>query len=134
MREDRIRVIKLGKQALFEFIYENFIDDQETFFDIDPIDVIDSFDMDWDNGQFIFCVHKSEDNNGNVLPLPKEIDLQKIMRAIPDTTETMFSPNRYREYTKDELVSLSKKKNINLNPVELFFVIPRRICFANSVS
>ena len=134
MREDRIRVIKLGKQALFEFIYENFIDDQETFFDIDPIDVIDSFDMDWDNGQFIFCVHKSEDNNGNVLPLPKEIDLQKIMRAIPDTTETMFSPIRYREYTKDELVSLSKKKNINLNPVELFFVIPRRICFANSVS
>ena len=110
MREDRIRVIKLGKQALFEFIYENFIDDQETFFDIDPIDVIDSFDMDWDNGQFIFCVHKSEDNNGNVLPLPKEIDLQKIMREIPDTTETMFSPNRYREYTKDELVSLSKKE------------------------
>ena len=39
-----------------------------------------------------------------------EIDLQKIMRAIPDTTETMFSPNRYREYTKDELVSLSKKE------------------------
>ena len=29
--KDSVRVIKISKQALFEFIYEKFIDDQETF-------------------------------------------------------------------------------------------------------
>lgn len=110
IREDSVRVIKLSKQALFEFIYEKIIERQDIFFDVDPLEVIDSFDIDWENGQFIFCVHKSEDNSGNMLLLPREINLQKIMRAIPDTTKSMFSPNRrYREYTKDELVCLSKK-------------------------
>lgn len=109
LKEDNVRVIKISKDALFEFIYENFIDDQDVFFDVDSLQVIDSFDIDWKNGQFIFCVHQSEDSYGNIIPLSEEIDLQKIMKNIPDTTSTMFADNRYREYTKEELIELSKK-------------------------
>ena len=45
-----IRVIKIGKEALFEFIYEKFIENQEQYFDVDPLEVIDTFDLDFENG------------------------------------------------------------------------------------
>ena len=30
-----VRIIKISKEALFEFIYEKFIDDQKEYFDVD---------------------------------------------------------------------------------------------------
>lgn len=109
MDENHVRVIKISKEALFEFIYEKMIDDQETFLNIDPMDAANTFDMDWENGQFIFCAYKSEDANGNIIEFPESIDLQKLLRRLPDTTSTMFEENRYREYTKEELAELSKE-------------------------
>ncbi|MBR2965365.1 MAG: hypothetical protein IKC34_02310 [Clostridia bacterium] len=109
--ENSVRVIKIGKEALFEFIYESFIADQKLFFDVDPLDVVDYFDINLESGEFIFCVSKSEDSNGKFLRLPKEIDLKNLMRNLPDTTDSMFVPEktRYKEFTKEELVELSKK-------------------------
>lgn len=106
--EDRVRVIKISGQALFEFIYENFIDRQEDFLDVDPLDVMNTFAINFDRNEFVFCAHKSEDANGKILPLPAEINLQKLMENIPDTTPSMYSEGRYREYTKQELIELSK--------------------------
>ena len=68
-----------------------------------------SFDIDWESGQFIFCAHKSEDENGEFIELPEGINLQKLIRRLPDTTATMFQNKRYKEYTKDELIELSKE-------------------------
>ena len=68
-----------------------------------------SFDIDWESGQFIFCAHKSEDENGEFIELPQEIDLQKLIHRLPDTTTSMFQNKRYKEYTKDELIELSKE-------------------------
>ena len=39
MDENSVRVIKISKDALFEFIYEKMIDNQEIFLDIDPLSV-----------------------------------------------------------------------------------------------
>ena len=103
-----IRVIKIGKEALFEFIYEKFIENQEQYFDVDPLEVIDTFDLDFENGEFIFCVHKDEDKDGNNIEFPEEIDLKKLLKKLPDTTNTMFADGRYKEYSKEELVELSK--------------------------
>ena len=107
--QNSVRVIKISKEALFEFIYEKFIDDEELFFDIDLLDVVSTFDINFERGEFICCVSKSEDANGNVLKLPEEINLQNLMLNIPDTTATMFVDNRYKEFTKEELIELSKK-------------------------
>lgn len=107
--EDQVRVIKISKEALFEFIYEKFIDNQEMFLDVDCLSVTDTFDIDWENGQFIFCAYKSEDSSGNFVGFAEEIDLQQLMKKIPDTTSSMYVKNRYREYTKEELIELSKK-------------------------
>lgn len=108
LNEDKVRVIKIGKEALFEFIYEKFIDDQDTYFDVEPLEVTDIFDINFERGEFIFCVYKSEDNDGNFIKLPKEIDLQQLMKNIPDTTTTMYADGRYKEFTKGELVIASK--------------------------
>ena len=107
--ENSVRVIKISKEALFEFIYEKFIDDEEIFFDVDLLDVISTFDINFERGEFICCVSKAEDADGKMLKLPEEIDLQRIMKNMPDTTATMFVENRYKEFTKEELVELSKK-------------------------
>ncbi len=107
--ENSVRVIKIGKEALFEFIYEKFIDDEEIFFDVNLLDVISAFDINFERGEFICCVSKAEDANGTILKLPEEIDLQHLMKNIPDTTATMFADNRYKEFTKEELVALSKR-------------------------
>ncbi len=45
LNENSVRVIKISKEALFEFIYEKFIDDEELFFDIDLSDVTSTFDI-----------------------------------------------------------------------------------------
>ena len=107
--KNSVRVIKISQKALFEFIYENMIDDQEAFFDVDALDVISTFDINFEQGQFIFCVSKAEDENGTILSLPDEVDLQHLMQNIPDTTESMYTANRYKEFTKEELIALSKK-------------------------
>ena len=109
LSEETVRVIKISKEALFEFIYEKFIDSQDTYFEVDPLDVIDTFDVNFERGEFIFCVYKSEDKDGNLIQLPDEINLQQLMKNIPDTTSTMFADGRYKEFTKDELIELSKK-------------------------
>ena len=109
MTENDVRVIKIGKEALFEFIYEKFVEDQDTYLDVDAIGVSDHFEIDFENGQFIFCAIKSEDENGNFLSMPEEVDLKKLLKKLPDTTVSMFSPKRYKEYTKEDLVRLSKE-------------------------
>ena len=39
LNENSVRVIKISKTALFEFIYEKFIEDQDNYFDVDSLDV-----------------------------------------------------------------------------------------------
>ncbi len=66
--------------------------------------------MDFDRGEFVFCVYKSENKSGQMIRLPEETDLQQLMKNIPDTTETMFAAHRYVEFTKDEFVALSSAR------------------------
>lgn len=106
--ENNVRVIKISKDAIFEFIYENIIAEHDLLLDTPVVSATDSFTMDWETGEFIFCAYKSEDKDGNLLELPKEIDLYKLMKNIPDTTDSLLGKSKYKEYTKDELIELSK--------------------------
>jgi len=108
MKDKVCRVVKIDKDALFEFIYENFIAQQEDILDIKK-DVIVSnhFDIDWETGEFIFMAHNGEDAKENIISLPKDIDIKKVMKKIPATTESVLSPGKnYKEYTFDELSQL----------------------------
>ena len=108
LTNDEVRVIKISEAALYEFIYEKFIDDQDTYLDVDNLSVTDSFYMDWENRQFIVCAYKTEDENGELLEFHESIDIEKLINKIPDTTESMYSNNRYKKFTKKELEDLCK--------------------------
>ena len=77
LTNDEVRVIKISEAALYEFIYEKFIDDQDTYLDVDNLSVTDSFYMDWENRQFIVCAYKTEDENGELLEFHESIDIEK---------------------------------------------------------
>ena len=105
--ENTYRVIKISKEALFEFIYESFIDNQETFFDItDGTKIITSFNMDWEDGSFIMIAQNCKDEP----PFYNEVDVNKISRTIDDTTDTMYADNRYIELTQEQLDVIQEKE------------------------
>lgn len=110
MDKDKVRIIKISKKALYEFIYEKMIESQEDFLDVIPTEVSDWFDIDFETGQFIFCAIQSEDEHGNFLTMPKDVNLRNIMNHLPDTTDSLFSPNQclYRDFTKEELIHMSE--------------------------
>ena len=108
LRDDEVRVIKIGEEALFEFIYEKFIDEQAEYLDVDPLSVINSFSIDWENRQFIFCAHKTENAKGEILTLPQNIDFDKLFEKMPNTTDSMYGQNKYQTYTKNELEEMCK--------------------------
>ena len=109
MDGDTVRVIKIGKEALFEFIYEKFNEDQDEYLDVDPLQVTNYWDIDFENRQFLYCAVKfEEDEAGNPIGWPETIDFSKLMKKLPDTTATMYQSNRYKDYTKQELEELSK--------------------------
>ncbi|NFM16744.1 hypothetical protein FDB88_05905 [Clostridium sporogenes] len=108
MDKNNYRIIKISKDALYEFIYEKFVENQEEYLEVNALDVMNNFEIDFENGQFIFMVHKCEDENGNIIPLPKELDLQKLINKMDDTTTTMFQDNRYKELSLEEIINIQK--------------------------
>lgn len=104
------RVIKIDKEALYEFIYENFVREQETHLNISAVEHMNNFMIDLESGEFIFMAHRDEDENGKITPFPKDIDIQKVLKKIPSTTDSVLSPGKvYKDYTFDELREMIKE-------------------------
>ena len=54
MKDNVCRIIKINKEALFEFIYENFINQEEELLDLDTkLGISNHFDINWETGEFI---------------------------------------------------------------------------------
>ena len=54
--DDEIRIMKIGKKAIFELLYETIMGEQERLYNVDLVKGLACFDIDFDSGQFIFCV------------------------------------------------------------------------------
>lgn len=109
IEQGRFRVIKISKEALWEFIYESIIDKQEDYFDIKDITkIISHFDINFETGEFI-CLLKGFDETPDSFGLPEGIDLQLLLKNMEDTTSSLFQSERYKEYSYDELRSIQLK-------------------------
>lgn len=107
--DGKYRVIKISRDALFEFIYESFIDKLEDFLDVsDPTSVVTSFDMDWKSGSFV-CVARKECGENERLQM-EGVDTQLLLSKMKDTTDTMFSDGRFVELTEEELVEVQNSR------------------------
>ncbi len=103
IKNDTCRIIKIDKDALFEFVYETMIDEMEQFFDIlDVTTVTSHHDLNFETGEYICLI------NNDKSKLPNDIDLHRLLSKIENTTSTLYSPNRYKEMTYDEIRALLK--------------------------
>lgn len=109
LKKDCYRIIKISREALFEFLYESFIDNQEYFMDVDLKAVSTHFDIDFENGSFIACAYRTEDGEGNICGLPENVDMQLLLKKLPDTTKSLYSEkSRYKDFTGEELLKIQK--------------------------
>ena len=113
MNNNECRIIKIGKDALYEFVYENFIANHENFMDMDAVGNMNTFAINWETGEFIFCAHKDENEKGEIVPFPKDIDLNELIKAIPETTNSVLgSGKKYKDYSFDDLRKMGVNKKV----------------------
>ena len=111
-KEKTLRVVKIDKEAILEFIYENFIANEEELLGVRASEVTNNFAIDWEKGEFIFIAHKQEDVDGGIIELPKEIEIGKLINNLPNTTDSALSTGRiYKDYTFEELKRLLSTAN-----------------------
>ncbi len=104
--EGKYRVIKIGKDALFELIYDSINEYAETYFDIsDSTSIVKSFDINWETGEFIAI---ARNDMGEEERLQFDIDTQKLLEKMEDTTDTMFTPGRYKDFSESEIEEMCK--------------------------
>ena len=60
MKEKTVRVIKIGREALYEFLYENMISEEENLLQVSATEVMNHFAIDWERGEFIFMAHQAD--------------------------------------------------------------------------
>ncbi len=99
--EENYRIIKIGKDAIYEVLREYIIDNQENFFDVtDGTKIVTHFDINWDTGEFI-CIARND--YGENEHLQCYIDTAKILSELQNTTETLFTDKRYVEISEEEI-------------------------------
>ncbi|MBQ3044618.1 MAG: hypothetical protein IJD49_01565 [Clostridia bacterium] len=102
--DGKYRVIKIGKDAVYEAMREYFTDNAEVFFDIsDSTTAVTRFDIDWDKGEFI-CIARNELPENEHLQF--DIDTDKLFSRLENTTDTLFSRNRYVEMSESDIEKL----------------------------
>ena len=112
MKENTLRVVKIDKEAILEFIYENFIANQEELLEVRASEVTNNFAIDWEKGEFIFTAHKQENVDGSFIELPKEIEIGKLLNNLPNTTDSALGTSPiYKDYTFEELERLLSAAN-----------------------
>ena len=109
LTNDEVRIIKIGEEALSEFIFEKLIDGNKDYLEVDSnASVTNSLHIDWEKRTLIFCAYKNEDKNGDPISLPDGIDLDVLIHKIPDTTDSLYANMKYKKYTKSELEDICK--------------------------
>ena len=103
MEKNTCRVVKIDKEALFEFIYENFIAQEENILDLESkVGISNNFAIDWKSGSFIFTAHDIEDGSLNV-------DLDKLLQKMPATTDSALVPGvKYKDFSIDEIRAMAE--------------------------
>ena len=95
------RIIKIGKDAIYEVLREYITDHQKAFSDItDGTKIVKLFDIDWEKGEFI-CVARSD--YGDDERLQFSIDAEQLLAKLPNTTDTLFAPNPFIELSEEEI-------------------------------
>lgn len=88
LAENELRVINIGKDAIAELLFENFMENQEKYFGVEIGDDTYNCSMNWnvDDETLTYAVVRIADI------INKEIDFEKLFRNVGITTDSLFSP------------------------------------------
>lgn len=107
MKDDEVRILKIGRDAIFEFLYETLLGEEDRTFNVDSLKVYNKFAMDWESGEFIFAVC-NEPKDEKAKSFCENLDAEKLIKLIPDTTDTVLKDKPYKSYNTEELRELLK--------------------------
>lgn len=97
--EGKYRVIKIGKDAMYELMREAIIDRAEGFFDVsDSTSIVTCFDIDWEKQEFI-CIARNEKGDNEHLDF--DIDIEELFETLENTTDSVFCEKGYIELSED---------------------------------
>ena len=92
--KNELRVIKIGREAIRELVYETIIEHAGDYFDLlSAVDKPCVWRWDEESGDLLFAISEKD---------PVEIyhlDFDKLNELLPYTTDSMFTPHR-RRYRK----------------------------------
>jgi len=104
--DGRYRIIKISRDAVYEAVREEVKDHLEDFFDVsDCTKYISHHNMDFETGEYICCV----ENFNGTLASPPEIDIEKLLENMEDTTNSLYNPGRYAELSLEEITAIQNK-------------------------
>ena len=90
----------------YPFMHE-YLENEESLLQVPATEVMNRFAMDWERGEFIFMAHQAEDADGELIPLPKEILPETLLKALPETADSLLGRGKvYRDYNFGELKEL----------------------------
>lgn len=98
LKDKKYRIIKIGEDAIYELLYEHFIENCEKYCNITRDDMVYGFSIDWENKNFIFAIKEAVDSGDKF-----SLDLKKLHSALPDTTKSIFGDVIYKDYYEKEL-------------------------------
>ena len=103
--DGKCRIIKISRDALLELVFESMMENTELYFDVDDSTgvFLDSY-MDWDANEFI-CIARNHPSDED-LPSHLDTDAKDVLPKLKDTTNSLYSENRYVELSEDELKNL----------------------------
>lgn len=107
VKDDEVRILKIGRDAIFEFLYETLLGEEDRTFNVDSLKVYNKFAMDWESGEFIFAVC-NEPKDEKAKSFCENLDAEKLIKLIPDTTDTVLKDKPYKSYNTEELRELLK--------------------------
>lgn len=93
LRNNEIRVIQIDKKAIEELLWENLVESQDVYFDVNRIDPERICSMEWDqaSGMLTYAVMPI-----SYLLDGKKLNFAFLRKKIGITTQSLFQPNRYR--------------------------------------
>ena len=102
--DGKYRIIKIGRDAIYELLREYIIDNQEEFFDVtDGTKIVTHFDIDWNKGNFI-CIARNEYRENEHLQF--NINTTELLSKMQNTTKTMFIDKRYIEISEEKIKNM----------------------------
>lgn len=100
--DGKYRIIKIGKEALTEFIYDSINENARRLFDVsDETSIVKCYDIDWKKGELLLIARNEYVENEH---LQFDFDTDELLKKLGNTATTLYTDEkRYIELTKEEI-------------------------------